>query len=138
MTSIYWRKKWKNSKKPTILGLNDNHKYMECKSKLKNIYQMKVNGIRQKLRPIGISIFLNLKKHRTIQSQILTIISNEIISNLKLIIKFLISVNHFTRKNFLSLKVTFKPIWKLSLSLLYPKKNRIKILSHRLSSFKIS
>ena len=83
---------------------------MECKSKLKNIYQMKVNGIRQKLRPIGISIFLNLKKHRTIQSQILTIISNEIISNLKLIIKFLISENHFTRKNFLSLKVTFKPI----------------------------
>ena len=59
---------------------------------------MKVNGIRQKLRPIGISIFLNLKKHRTIQSQILTIISNEIISNLKLIIKFYICKSLYQEK----------------------------------------
>ena len=93
---------------------------MKCKSKLKNNYQIKVNGIRQKLSPIGTSIgknyhfFKNLKKHRTIQSQILTIISNEIISNLKLILKFLISVNHFTRKNILSLKVTFKPLKLIS------------------------
>ena len=39
-------KNCKSCKKSIVSGLNDNQEYMECKLKLENIYQIKVNGTR--------------------------------------------------------------------------------------------
>lgn len=75
----------------------------------------------------GKIVNLLLKSGKTIPSQIGTIISSEtmIITVLEWGNKFLVSINHFTRNNDLSIKMTFTSFWKLSLSVFCRKSNKI-------------
>ena len=76
--------KLKHFEKTITLDLNENEEYNECKSKLEDIYQIKVYGIRTRSKcnwyehgEKSSKFFLNLEKQRAIQSQIRTVIVNE-------------------------------------------------------------
>ena len=76
--------KLKHFEKTITLDLNENEECNECKSKLEDIYQIKVDGIRTRIKcswyehgEKSSKFFLNLEKQRAIQSQIRTVIVNE-------------------------------------------------------------
>ena len=64
-------------------NLSDNPEYYECKTKLEDIYQIQVDGIKTRSKCMryefgkkSSKFFLNLEKNRAIQGQVRTILSN--------------------------------------------------------------
>ena len=81
---IKLEEKIKNLEKNAVSDLNNNQEYINCKSNLESIYQIKVDDmtIRSKCDwyengEKSSKFFLNLEKNRAIQGQIRTIIVNE-------------------------------------------------------------